>query len=267
MERNLDGRVVLITGASSGIGAASAVAFARQGCKVILAARRVDRLEVVLAEVQSAGGAGLVVPTDVTQSSQLRHLLEAGQAEFGPIDILLNNAGFGRLDWLDQLDPEADIEKLLSVNLNAAIQLTRLALPQMLARRSGHVINLASVSSFIATPTYTIYAASKFGLRGFTDALRREVGGSGIQVSGVYPGPVATEFELHTGAHRKTGYKTPRWILQNADQIASVLVSVARRPRRTVIVPGIFRLAILADSLFPGLVDWIVRDFFVKKER
>ncbi len=118
---------------------------------------------------------------------------------------LLNNAGFGHLGWLEDLDPVHDIQAQLQVNLVAVIQMAREVLPHMIERRSGHIINMASVAGLVASPTYSVYAASKFGMRGFSEALRREVGVFGIHVSALYPGGVRTEFKEHTGAQRKTG--------------------------------------------------------------
>jgi short-subunit dehydrogenase len=174
--------VILITGASSGIGAATARLFGQSGYRVILAARRQERLNSLADEINKMGGEALVVPTDLSQYKEIQALVARSLEEFTQIDILFNNAGFGRLDWLENLDPLADIEPQLQTNLHGTIQLTRAVLPHMISRRKGQIIMMGSLASLIGTPTYTIYAASKFGLRGFTQALRREVNIYGIQV-------------------------------------------------------------------------------------
>ncbi|MCJ7657703.1 MAG: SDR family oxidoreductase, partial [Anaerolineales bacterium] len=193
---------IIITGASSGIGAATARIFADRGYRVTLAARRLERLEALAQEIKSAGGEALSVATDVTQLNDIRNLVQTTLNEFGQIDVLFNNAGFGRLDWLENLDPVKDIEAQFRVNLLGVILTAQAVVPHMIERCAGHIINMGSIAGLVATPTYTVYSASKFAVRGFTEALRREVGIYGVKVSGIYPGGVATEFSQHTGARR-----------------------------------------------------------------
>jgi short-subunit dehydrogenase len=259
--------VILITGASSGIGEATARKFARLGYRVALAARRIDRLEAISTEIQATGGQALAVATDVTKIKDLEWLIQTTLERFGRLDVLFNNAGFGRLDWLDTLDPLQDIEAQIQVNLLGVIQTTRLALPEMIARQRGHIINMASMAGLIGTPTYSIYAASKFAIRGFSEALRREVGVYGIKVSVIYPGGVATEFKNHTGAQRKTGLTTPSRLRLSADQVADAVWQVVQRPRRSVILPPIYRLGVLFNALSPGIVDWLIEKRFTAIER
>ncbi|RME89645.1 MAG: SDR family NAD(P)-dependent oxidoreductase, partial [Anaerolineae bacterium] len=132
--RTLENKVVLITGASSGFGADAARLFAREGCKVALAARRVGRLQALAEEIRSQGGEALVVPLDVTEQAQIEDAVHTVLETYGRIDILYNNAGFGRLDWLENLAPERDIAAQVAVNLTGLIQVTRAVLPHMLAR-------------------------------------------------------------------------------------------------------------------------------------
>src|SRR3990170_4184146 len=200
--------VILVTGASSGIGEATARLFAREGYRVAMGARRLDRLETLANEIQTSGDQALPVAADLTRLEDIQNLVKTTLDHYGQIDVLLNNAGYGRLDWLENLDPVKDIEGQLRINLVAVIQTAREVLPHMIARRSGHIINMASMAGLSAMPTYTIYAASKFGVRGFTEALRREVGVFGIHVSALYPGAVKTEFTEHAGINRKTGKTT-----------------------------------------------------------
>lgn len=259
--------VILITGASSGIGEATAREFAAQGFRVILSARRLDRLETLATEIIAAGGVALPVATDQAELSQIDHLIQTSLAELGQIDVLFNNAGFGRLNWLENLDPLEDIEGQIRVNLLGVLQTTRAVLPHMIAQRRGHIINMASMSGFVGMPTYSIYSASKFALRGFTEALRREVGVFGIHVCGIYPGGVETEFSRHLGYKRKTGLTTPRRFRLSPEQVARVVVGVVRRPRRTVIIPAPMRLVAWFNFVFPGVVDWLVERRFTRPER
>ena len=259
--------VILITGASSGIGAATARTFAKEGYHLVLAARRIERLTSLAVEIQSQGGRALPLRMDVTRHEDIYKVVDTSLERFGQIDILFNNAAFGRLDWLENLDAQDDIQAQIDTNLSGLIRLTRAVLPHMMACRSGHIINMASMASYVATPTYTVYAASKFGVRGFTDALRREAGGSGIRVSGIYPGAVATEFVEVAGIKRTTQITTPEFLLLSVEDVARAVLRLARRPRRTLVIPRLLHLAIWFDTLAPGLVDWLIERIFVLPER
>jgi short-subunit dehydrogenase len=266
MLQSLQNKVILITGASSGFGADTAKLFAKEGCMVVLAARRMDRLTALAEEIRLAGGQALAVPLDVSRQTQIDQVVKTVLDTHGAIDILLNNAGLGRLDWLETLSPAADIDMQIDVNLRGVVQLTRAVLPSMLARRTGHIINMSSVAGLIAAPMYSIYAATKYGMRGFTDALRREVGPFGIHVSGIYPGPATTEFGLQSGDNPiKRNIKVPGWIYMTSAYVASRTVDVARHPCRSLVLPWWFHAVIGFDTLFPGLVDWMVKVAFVNK--
>jgi short-subunit dehydrogenase len=262
-----DPPVIIVTGASSGIGAAVARLFASQGYRVVLAARRLERLESLAEEINAGGGQSLVVATDLFKFEDIQKLVAETISEFGQVDVLVNNAGFGRLKWLEQLDPVRDIQEQLQINLAATILVAREVLPHMIARRKGHILNMASLGGFIATPTYTAYSASKFGVRGFTEALRREVGVYGIHVTGVYPGGVRTEFKQHTGADRKTGRTTPASLRLEPEEVARAVLNAVRRPKRTVIMPWQMRFLVWLNSHLPGVVDWVIENRFTRLER
>jgi NADP-dependent 3-hydroxy acid dehydrogenase YdfG len=259
--------VILISGASSGIGAATARLFASQGYRVALAARRIERLEELATEIRQGGGQALPIQTDVSRLEDIQALVKHALENFGQIDLLFNNAGFGRLDWLENLDPRSDVQALLQVNLLGQMWMTQAVLPHMIARRQGHIINMASVAGLVAAPTYSLYAASKFGLHGFSQALRREVSVYGIHVSAIYPGGVDTEFSQHARIHRKTGTTTPAWLRLSAEDVARSVFDLARRPRRMLVIPRLMLLAVWANALFPGAVDWVIERRFVSRER
>lgn len=259
--------VVIITGASSGIGEATARVFGANGYRVVLAARRLDRLQALQKEIEDKGGEALPVETDVSDAKSIQAMVDQTLATYKQIDVLFNNAGFGRTKWLEEMDPEKDIAAQIQVNLTGVIQATRAVLPHMIERRRGSIINMCSLAGFIATPTYTIYAATKFGVRGFSDALRREVGVWGIKVSVIYPGGVATEFGSHTEAKRKTGLKTPASLLQTPEGVAAAVFSAAKHPVRARILPAISRVAVLFAAAFPGVNDWLQERTFTRPER
>ncbi len=267
---DLANKVVIITGASSGIGEATARAFGRSGARLVLAARRRDRLQALAAEIQAlgTGAEALPVAADLSRQADIQQLVGAARERFGRVDVLFNNAGFGRLDWLENLDPANDIEAQFAVNVLGVVQTTRQVLPLMIAQKSGHIINMASMAGLVATPTYSIYAACKFAVRGFSEALRREVAPWGIRVSAVFPGGVATEFGAHAGIRRKTRVTTPAWLRLTPDNVAQGVVGLVRRPRSTLVMPWPFRLTSMANDLLPWLVDWTtIRQFTIPERK
>ncbi|MCP4141055.1 MAG: SDR family oxidoreductase [Chloroflexi bacterium] len=261
----LKGKVVLITGASSGFGARAAHLFAKEGAKVVLAARRLNRLQDLVNEIQDNGGEALAVPVDVANLDEITLMVQSTLDFYGKIDILFNNAGFGRLDWLEKLNAERDIETQIAVNLTGLIQVTRTVLPHMLEQGNGHIINMGSIAGYTAPPLYSVYAATKFGVRGFTDALRREVRHLGIRVSAIYPGGAETEFSSHTSKDSaKKNIKTPAWLRLTSETVAEQVVKVAKRPRRKVVLPWVYNIVILLNNLFPAFSDWLQIQFSKK---
>jgi hypothetical protein len=255
----MSGRVVIVTGASSGIGEATARAFGRAGDRVALVARRVDRLQQTAAGLPDS----LVVAADLSKGEDIARVTAEALARYGRIDVLVNNAGLGKYDWLERLHEE-DIRTELQVNLLAPILLTRAVLPAMQAQGSGVIINVASVAGKISTPTMSIYNAAKFGLDGFSEALRREVRPQGIHVCVIYPGPVAgTEF----GARRARGaglaavssrFRQLPGLRTDTDRVAHAIVALADRPRPRLVTPPVYRVMVAVNTLLPSLVDAIV---------
>jgi NADP-dependent 3-hydroxy acid dehydrogenase YdfG len=269
MTASLQGKVVVVTGASSGIGEATALELGRAGARIVLAARRLERLQAAAAQIESlgTGAQALPVAADVSRLADIRALVEQAQARFGRIDVLFNNAGAGRLGWLEDLDPLQDIQAQIELNVLGVLQTTRQVLPLMQAQRGGHIINMASVAGLVGTPTYSVYAAAKFAVRGFSEALRREVAPWGINVSVIYPGGVSTEFAAHAGIKRKTGAATPAWMLLTSEDVARAVVGLVRRPRRSLVISWPFRVSVWLNQLLPGLVDWTTINRFTIPER
>lgn len=259
--------VILVTGASSGIGAATARLFAKRGYRVVLAARRFERLQNLADEIAAGGGSALPFAIDLCHQEEIEALVEATLERYGQIDVLFNNAGFGRLNWLENLEAQEDITAQVQVNLLGVMWLARAVLPYMIEHRRGHIINMSSVAGWIAPPTYTVYAATKFAVRGFSEALRRDVGVYGIRVSTIYPSAVATEFGEIAGFSRTTNVTMPDWLLLSAEEVAHGVWSLAQRPRRTLVMPWLMIPAIWANTLLPGVVDWVIERLFVRPER
>ncbi|MDD2920939.1 MAG: SDR family NAD(P)-dependent oxidoreductase [Anaerolineales bacterium] len=262
---SLKNKVVLITGASSGFGEDAALLFAKEGCKVVLAARRIDRLQNLAIKIQDMGGEAMAIPVDIMESADVTNMVQTTLDLYGQIDILFNNAGIGRVEWFENHSPERDVDMLVHVNLVSLMQVTREALPHMLKRGEGHIINMGSVASFVATPLAASYSASKFGVRAFTDALRREVAPLGVKVSGIYPGPAATEFGRHVGKNKAYGKVNSALMAHmSSEYVASRVVGVAKRPRRSLIIPWRFHIIIALETLFPIIIDWIAYAFSKK---
>lgn len=265
----ITGKVVIVTGASSGIGEATARQFGREGARVVLAARRVERLEALAQTIAAmkAGGETLVVQADLSKLEDIQSLIRRTLEAFGRIDVLVNNAGFGRVDWLENLDPLKDIQSQFDVNVMGVIQTTRQALPVMIKQRAGHIINMCSLAGLVAAPTYSIYAACKHAVHGFSEALRREVKPWGIDVSMIYPGGVVTEFASHAGIKRKTKTTTPKVLLLTADQVGSAVVQLVGRPRPMWILPWAWTFTAWMNRNFNWLVDYSTITRFTIPER
>jgi short-subunit dehydrogenase len=245
----LRGAAVVITGASSGIGEATALAFARRGARLALCARRFDRLQGV-AQRCRASGAGEVVlrRADVSRAGDARGFVAAALSAFERIDVLVNNAGVG---WRGRFQDmgEAELVDLLDTNVLGALRTTHAALPAMLDANAGVVVNVASVVGFRAMPYSAVYSASKHALVGFSHALRGELSGTGVKVSVVYPGTTGTEF-FHGEPARGIITHPPSWV-------ARAIVRAARHPRRDVIILP-HRLAHLAEPVLGGLLDHVL---------
>ena len=250
--RDLAGRVVVITGASSGIGAATAVACGRAGMRVVLAARRAERLAAVAADVIAAGGDARVVPTDVADEAAVQAMIEGTVTAWGRLDVLVNNAGVGILATVDQTTP-AEFERLVRVNYLGAVHGVLAALPHMRRQGAGHIVNVASVVGKRASPFRAAYVGSKFALVGFSEALRMELRGSGIDVTCVCPIGTATEF--HGVETNRLGVPGRGGPIQSAEHVARATVRALRRPRAEVHPYPPARLLFLANVLAPGLVD------------
>jgi len=264
---DIRGKVVIVTGASSGIGAAAAREFGREGAMVVLAARRADRLHELAKEIEALGMQSFVVQADLSKLEDIQRLVTDTLQIFGRIDVLVNNAGFGRLDWLENLDPIKDIQAQIDVNVMGVIQTTRQVLPVMIQQRSGSIINMCSMAGLVGTPTYTIYAASKHAVHGFSEALRREVKPWGIDVSLIYPGGVVTEFSHHAGIKRKTNATTPKFMLLTAEQVGKAVVKLVRHPRRMWIIPWLWGFTVFLNRFLPGVVDSTTINNFTIPER
>jgi short-subunit dehydrogenase len=222
MAERFANKVVVITGASAGIGAAAARRFAAEGARVVLAARGAEGLEALAREIGNERA--LAVPTDVADAAAARALLDRAVAAYGAVNVLVNNAGYNRRGPVEQ-SPAEELARIVDVNLRAPIVLTRLAIPHLRRAGGGAIVNVASIAGRIPLPEEATYSATKFGLRAFTFALADELEGSGITVSAVSPGPVETGFILREVEEvPAVVFSQP---MSSADEIAALILDSA----------------------------------------
>ena len=198
MSGGIENKVVVITGASSGLGEATARHLAAQGATVVLGARRADRIEALAEELTAAGHRAKAVPTDVTDRDQVRHLVDTAVEEFGRVDVMLNNAGLMPLAPLERLKVD-EWDRMIDVNIKGVLYGIAAALPHMKEQKSGHIINVSSVYGHVVDPGATVYCATKFAVRALSEGLRREVKPYNIRTTVISPGAVSTELLEHIG--------------------------------------------------------------------
>jgi len=196
MAGKLDGKVALVTGASSGIGEATALALAEAGASVAVAARRTDKLDELVKKIEGMGGKAFAVTADVSDENQARDMVTAANAEFGRVDILVNNAGVMLLGPIGGADTE-EWRRMLGINVLGLMYATHAALPLMKAQGSGHIVNISSVAGRTVSMGVGVYNASKWGVGAFSESLRQEVSKDKIRVTIIEPGAVATELTQH----------------------------------------------------------------------
>lgn len=257
MEKTLEGKVAVVTGASSGIGEAAARELARRGAAVVLAARNEEKLAELERGIFAAGGRALAVKTDVSDASSLRKMVERTVGEFGSLDILVNNAGVGLSGRVAEVRAE-DLRYVMEVNLIGPLGCIQAALPHM--GRGGRIVNVSSVVGKRAIPKVGGYCASKFALNALSDALRVEVAERGITVTSVYPGTTRTAFRDNSRRTKdeKRGWR-PRGV--TPEKVAGKIARAAERGPRDVYVTVPDRLFIAAVSLLPGLADRALRSW------
>ena len=237
MSKTLEGRIALVTGASSGFGEAVALGLAKAGAKVALAARREDRLRDLAARITAEGGQAHVIVADFTDEAQAQRAVRETETAFGRLDILINNAGVMYLEPVVTADL-ARWRSMLELNLLGLIAATQAALPGMTARKDGHIVNIASTAGHISNPLAAAYSATKFGVVGFSESLRKEVHKDNIRVTVISPGMAATELRDHIAveAVQSALNKTAETMRQlTAEDVADAILYAVSRPPHVMI--------------------------------
>jgi len=248
------GKIAVVTGASSGIGAATAKRLAREGMTVALAARRRDRLEALAGEIHAAGGAAHLFPADLAQEAERARLFAEVSERFGQADVLVNNAGLGWYGYGDKMSWKTAWE-MLQVNVEAVVQLSLSFLPGMRKRNSGHIVNVGSISGSIPSQGIALYGATKSFLDNFTTAIYRELTGTRVNVSVVRAGPVRTEFGETALAKENGGHVPTEKIGVTSDEVAWEIWKLLLRPRRVIYIPRWLRIVPWAELSFGWIID------------
>lgn len=247
-------KIAVITGASSGIGAATARKLAGQGLHVILVARRHERLEQLATEIRLSSGKAEIIPADLSDESERQRVYNQVQAEYGQADVLVNNAGLGWYGFGIDM-PWTIASEILQVNVAATVHFSLLFLKTMRSIGSGHIINIGSISGSLPSQGVAVYGASKSFLDNFTTALYRELAGTRLHVSVVRAGPVFTEF-CDTAASLEGGLHLPTERMGvTAETIANRVWDLLEHPRRVVYVPSWLALTPYAEHTFGWLID------------
>lgn len=246
--------VAFVTGASSGIGRALAVRLAQEGYSVGLAARRVERLREVAGDVGDYHGAASVHECDVSDPDQARKAVAACRLALGPIDLLVANAGVGALTPADDLAAE-DVDRLLAVNFMGAVHVVECVLPEMLRRRSGHLVAIASLAGLNGMPARAAYCASKAAMIAFFESLRMDLRPSGVAVSVVNPGFVRTEMTADDERRRP-------FIMDVDDAADRIWRAISARRASTAFPWQLAPAAMLARALPRSAYDWLMRQLF-----
>ena len=253
-------KVVLITGASSGIGRESAVEFAKLGANIILVSRTKEKLEQVADELKKYNVIILVCQCDVSKKDQVKEMSKTVLEKFDSVDILVNNAGFAIYGSVHDLSID-DIESQMETNYFGMVYCIKYFLPLMLEKKSGHIVNVASVAASFGLPGIASYCASKFAMLGFSEGLKHELKNSGVGITVVSPIMVRTNFFEHPSFEKMPKFSP---ISLSSKTVAKAILKAANSPRLEIIVPSLVRGAVWLKNTFPYFINPILGKAFKK---
>lgn len=255
---NYSGKVIVITGASSGIGEQAAEKFAQLGATVVLVSRNEKKLQQISDRLSQYKTTVFVYSCDVSDKNQVEKMASAVIEKFGTIDVLVNNAGFGVYNTVDKIKVE-EMESQLATNFFGMMYCIKAFLPKMLEQRSGHIVNVASVAASMGIPGMASYCASKFAMLGFSESLYHELKGTGVGITVVSPIMVQTNFFDH-----ESFGKMPRYSTTSLDSktVANAVIKAASSPRLEIIVPQFVRFVVWLKQTLPYLINPIIGGIF-----
>ena len=263
----MNDKVVLITGASSGIGRAMAFAFGREGAKIVICARKPDVLDQVSQELRQANIDVLALPADVSVEADVKRLIEQTIAHFGRLDILINNAGITMRSMLIDTDP-AVIQKVMDINFMGTVYATRYALPYI-QQTKGSIVGISSIAGYRGLPVRSGYSASKFAMNGFLEALRTELLHSGVHVLTACPGFTASNIRVAAlDAHGRVAGESVRdeSSMMSADECADHILRAVKSRKRELILTAQGKLTVFLNKWLPALTDRLVFNTLAKEK-
>ncbi len=264
MNRRLKGKIVVITGASGGLGEQMAIECARSGANVVLLARRLDQLEALASRLRDEFSINAnAYRLDVSRFEEIDPLFTKILEDIGEVDIWINNAGFGRFEEVDGIELN-EVKRMFDVNVLGLIACTQPVYTYMKSRKRGHIVNIASQAGKFATPKSSVYSATKHAVLGFTNSLRMEAARHGVFVMAVNPGPIATDF-FSIADEKGTYVKNVAAFMLSPDVAAKKIVSKLLTPTREVNLPKWMNAGTFLYKLFPRLVESIGGNAFFKK--
>jgi len=261
MSRQIANKVIIITGASTGIGRETALLLGREGARLVLVARREALLQEIRKQVEASGGNALCLPLDLTDSANVERMIVVALEHFGRIDVLINNAGFGFFGTVEHTT-SAVVREIFALNFHAALRAMQLVIPLMRKQGGGHIINISSVAGKRGLPLSGIYCATKFALDGITQSLRLEVKDDGISVSVINPAGTETEFSEHVRQAGIAGSFKPMGRIQSAETVAREIVECIRKPKLEVYPYRASRALAWLNTIAPSLADRVMTPFF-----
>jgi NAD(P)-dependent dehydrogenase (short-subunit alcohol dehydrogenase family) len=260
-------KIVIITGASSGIGEATAYAFAARGCKLVLAARSMERLQKVKTQCEILGATVLAVSCDVSKEEECKALVDEAVRTFGTVHVLINNAGISMRAMLEDCDLDV-IKQVMGINFWGSVYCTKFALAELL-KNKGSILSVSSVSGLVGLPARTGYSASKYAIDGFMQSLRIENLKKGLHVGIIYPGYTSSNIRnAALNSHGESQAESPldESKLMPASEVADTIVRMVIYRRRQRILTNLGRLTYLLNALAPGWVDRMVYNFVAKEK-
>lgn len=259
-------KVVIITGASSGIGKALAEKFATEGSRVVMAARRKDKLAEIEAKISQAGGYATSLKVDVTQKKDCQAMVEAAMGAYGRIDVLINNAGISMRALFKDTEVEV-IERVMDVNFRGTLYATKAALPFIMESK-GSIVGVSSIAGYRGLPARTGYSASKFAMQGFLECLRTELLHSGVNVMVACPGFTGSNIRktaLTADGSQQGQSPLAEGKIMSAEEVANRIYTATVKRKRTITMSRQGKLTIFLNKRFPGLMDNIVFNHFAKE--
>ncbi len=246
-------QTIIITGASAGIGKQTAIHYAKEEkANLVIAARNTDKLNELKGILEELGSQVLVVPTDVTNLEQIQNLFKNASQQFQVIDVVINNAGLGFTAPIFEQDPNK-IQQMINVNIYGMIMVAKIASEYMIKQKSGHIVNISSVAGYLTVPEWSVYCASKFAIRGFSDSIRYELEPYNVYVTSIHPGPIKTEF------FERGSIDINEDSMISVEECVSQMYESIKSKQKRKILPKNYAYMIWINTYFPFIGEFLIK--------